>query len=264
MSTPDQLVEVARSQRGVHESPRGSNRTPYGQWFGFQGVAWCSIFVAWCLAQIGLDPRHAIDGYASCAMALSGWRRMRRTVAKTAIAPGDILFFKLGRRGGFTNHTGIATSVPYKRRGRWVVDSVDGNTNASGSRTGGEVQEKTRPLSQVVGVARPQYAPNVVRDPIFVGDEPARLAFWFAGIYDQHPDLLPTLDEGAIGDWVRAWQGTFRWCQGGSDPVDGTFGPDTAATVRWVQGKAGQPQTGRIDRKAWDGLRYLVHAKASS
>ncbi len=268
MSTAAQALEVAGSQEGVAERPRGSNRTPYGEWFGFNGVAWCSIFVAWVLARIGLDPRPAIDGYASCASALAGWRRLRRTVPKDQAQPGDVLFFKIGRRGNATNHTGFARSVPYRRRGRWVIDTIEGNTNAAGSRTGGMVLRKTRPMSQVVGVARPQYVAAIPAQ-VLPGDEAARLAFWFAATFDgtvpdARPSVFPVLHEGAVGDWVKVWQGAFDWSAGEADPIDGQFGPSTADTVRRVQRLAGLPATGSIDVATWGALRFCVLAKAAA
>ena len=39
---------VARRNLGVRESPPGSNRTPFGAWFGEDGVPWCAIFVSYC------------------------------------------------------------------------------------------------------------------------------------------------------------------------------------------------------------------------
>lgn len=268
MSTAAQALEVAGSQEGVTERPRGSNRTPYGEWFGFNGVAWCSIFVAWVLARIGLDPRPAIDGYASCASALAGWRRLGRTVPKDQARPGDVLFFKIGRRGNATNHTGFARSAPYRRRGRWLIDTIEGNTNSAGSRIGGQVLRKTRPMAQVVAVARPKYLPAIPAE-VVPDDEAARLAFWFAGRFDQTDErarasVFPVLHEGAVGDWVKVWQGAFDWAAGEADPIDGEYGPSTADTVRRVQRLAGMPATGSIDVATWGALRMCVHAKAAA
>src|SRR6516165_8549449 len=40
----------ARRWLGTAESPPGSNRTPFGAWFGLDGVPWCNIFVSYCFA----------------------------------------------------------------------------------------------------------------------------------------------------------------------------------------------------------------------
>jgi len=42
-----QLAEALRHV-GVRESPPGSNRTPFGRWFGADGVPWCAIFASYC------------------------------------------------------------------------------------------------------------------------------------------------------------------------------------------------------------------------
>jgi len=34
------IVEIARAEIGVVESPKDSNKTKYGAWFGYDGVAW--------------------------------------------------------------------------------------------------------------------------------------------------------------------------------------------------------------------------------
>jgi peptidoglycan hydrolase-like protein with peptidoglycan-binding domain len=46
--TVAQFIAHCRSQIGVKENPPNSNDTPYGVQFGWNGVAWCSIF-AWCM-----------------------------------------------------------------------------------------------------------------------------------------------------------------------------------------------------------------------
>ncbi len=47
------IVEIARAEVGNSEAPKNSNKTKYGKWFGFDGVAWCGMFVSWCYAQAG-------------------------------------------------------------------------------------------------------------------------------------------------------------------------------------------------------------------
>lgn len=156
MSTPNDLIAVAASQVGTKE--QGKNRTKYGAWFGFNGVAWCSIFVAWCLGQVGMDPRPFIASYASCDAAYAGWKRLGRTFSdKMQIKPGTILFYRFSRKGGFSDHTGIAVSAPYRKFGIWYVDTIEGNTSGGSNTSGGMVQRRTRKLSLVVGMAWPAY-----------------------------------------------------------------------------------------------------------
>jgi len=41
------IVRIASNEAGYVETPPNSNKTKYGQWFGFDGVAWCGMFVSW-------------------------------------------------------------------------------------------------------------------------------------------------------------------------------------------------------------------------
>ena len=49
----EQVIAVGRSQLGYSESPRGSNRTKYGQFYGLNGAPWCAIFVSWVFYHAG-------------------------------------------------------------------------------------------------------------------------------------------------------------------------------------------------------------------
>ena len=149
--TVEELLAVTKAEVGYRE--HGRNLTKYGEWFGFNGVAWCSIWVAWCLARIGMDPRPFIDNYASVELAFKGWKRLGRYVGKMDIRPGDILWFKFPTG----NHTGFAISKPYRRGLVWYVRTREGNTAVGNDRSGGGVDEKERKLSIVVAVARPAY-----------------------------------------------------------------------------------------------------------
>jgi hypothetical protein len=51
-------LNLARTQIGYHES--GSNWTKYGEWYGFNGVAWCAIFVSWALSHAGKHIKTAL------------------------------------------------------------------------------------------------------------------------------------------------------------------------------------------------------------
>jgi hypothetical protein len=44
---PKALMQ-ARKFVGVREHPPGSNRTPFGRWFGVDGEPWCAIFLSYC------------------------------------------------------------------------------------------------------------------------------------------------------------------------------------------------------------------------
>ena len=39
------ILDTALAELGYRESPFGSNRTKYGQWYGLDGQPWCVMFV---------------------------------------------------------------------------------------------------------------------------------------------------------------------------------------------------------------------------
>ena len=48
-----EFVRIALGQEDTKET--GDNMTKYGEWYGYNGVAWCAIFVSWCANQAGIS-----------------------------------------------------------------------------------------------------------------------------------------------------------------------------------------------------------------
>jgi len=73
------IVEIAKQEIGIEESPKNSNKTKYGKWFGFDGVAWCGMFVSWCYYQAGfqLEKIGFSKGFAGCQTAVAYFSRQR-------------------------------------------------------------------------------------------------------------------------------------------------------------------------------------------
>ena len=46
------VIAIALTQVGYHEG--SNNDTKYGVWYGYNNIAWCGIFVAWCADQAGV------------------------------------------------------------------------------------------------------------------------------------------------------------------------------------------------------------------
>lgn len=51
---------LGAGQVGYHETPFGSNLQKYGEWYGFNGVPWCDIFVSWCISHSGRLWKYAL------------------------------------------------------------------------------------------------------------------------------------------------------------------------------------------------------------
>ena len=46
--TKEAVIQIAKWQVGVTESPPNSNKQKYGAFYGLNGYAWCVMFVFWC------------------------------------------------------------------------------------------------------------------------------------------------------------------------------------------------------------------------
>lgn len=146
MAAAKQILDIARAEIGVRESPAGSNCQKYGKAYGWDGVAWCAIFVWWCFHQVDADallPKKT----ASC------WEMM--DAAKKAgiwkvsgFKPGDVLIYKFGA----SYHTGICESVSGN-----TVTAIEGNTGISNDANGGMVMRRRRSVAFVKGAVRPKY-----------------------------------------------------------------------------------------------------------
>lgn len=133
----EKVLAKGWSQRGISESPKYSNIQPYGAWYGMNGVAWCAMFVSWTFWHGGspLPPIRTSKGFAYCpdvvewAVANGRW--------KSSGERGDIIVYKFGYRA---DHVGMVLG----RLSDGRYHTLEGNTDESGSPTGGKVMEKFR------------------------------------------------------------------------------------------------------------------------
>ena len=58
-------LRLAVTQKGVRETPPGSNNNPYSKYFGFGPQFWCADFVAWALDRTGNRDKKVPWGYPS-------------------------------------------------------------------------------------------------------------------------------------------------------------------------------------------------------
>ncbi len=171
------VIEIARGELGVHESPAGSNRVKYntayyGREVKGKDFPWCVTLQWWIFQEAG--ERLAFFGggkTASCRTLLRWYREQGLTADKQAIQVGDILIqnFSGKMRDGEldTEHCGLVVEKG-PLAGTWYC--VEGNTSPGeeGSQdNGGCVALKLRSVRNTVAVCRPQYKPD---DPQPVDD----------------------------------------------------------------------------------------------
>lgn len=135
------VVEIAYREIGITESPKNSNKSKYGKWFGFDGVAWCGMFVSWVFNEAGVIlPKIGFSkpGFAGTQQALSYFKKAGKIVKSPQ--PGDIVFFDWNADGR-TDHVGIFVKDNFDGK---TFTSVEGNTAIGNDSNGGEVMERRR------------------------------------------------------------------------------------------------------------------------
>lgn len=218
MSQVDAVLSVASSQLGVEETPPGSNKTKYGEAYGYNGVAWCMIFVWWVFRECGLSNLF-YDGHktASCTT-LMKWAKANRQFVTSDFRPGDVLLYQFDEDDS-SEHTGICVSSDGKN-----VTAIEGNC-------GDKVAKVTRSIRTLHGAYRPAY------------DEGCGIS-------------LPELRRGSVSAAVESMQilleGNGYSC--GRYGTDGDFGPDTEKALREYQNYRGLTVDGICGENTWRRL----------
>lgn len=248
--TPDRVLTVARGELGTTESPRGSNRTKYGVFYGLNGQPWCAIFV-WCVFKAcGIDLRQDFTRqWASTLAAKQSAQAKGRIVPVSVAEPGDIVIYDFpGGRAG-ADHMGILVENHYKSA-RTIV-AIEGNTSLGNQSNGGQVLQRSRATSIPMVFVRPYW--QVIDPPAAKSHPPgpqlppatsaeAELARLVALVI--FATKLSIIEHGPLrqGDGRRnevtaLQKGINGWIQdrGRHLVVDGIYGPQTTATVQFFQ-----------------------------
>ena len=146
------VIEVAAAEVGTEEQPRKSNSQKYGREYGMDRAPWCVIFLWWCFVSAGLQTLfYGGQRTASCSQLLAWAERVGQTVQPGAARRGDVLFFSFDT-GRSPDHCGLCVD-----RTGTIFQSIEGNTPLPEDEENDGVAQKTRYLSQIVGVWRPKY-----------------------------------------------------------------------------------------------------------
>lgn len=150
MTVPEKALEIAKTQIGVEEVPKGSNSGPQvNEYLKSVGInfpaSWCMAFVYWCheqaAKQLGLSNMMAKTGGV-----LFQWAKRHENFSTDKPQPGDVFILDFGKGLG---HTGIIESIELDK-----MHTIEGNTNDENSREGYEVCRRIRPLSKAKGFLR--------------------------------------------------------------------------------------------------------------
>jgi hypothetical protein len=135
-TVPLKAFKLAESQIGTKEKPFGSNRTKYGEWYGFNGVAWCAIFVSWCLSHSGWNWKYSYVPEIA-RMATLGLHHMHLTFTPKR---GDLVTYITGE--GPDMH--IAFFDRWIGVGQHQFYDLGGNTGPTNMSNGGCVMRQIR------------------------------------------------------------------------------------------------------------------------
>lgn len=141
------IVAIAEKEIGYTETPTNSNKTKYGKWFGFDGVAWCGMFVSWCYDKSGLPLGNVgfSKGFAGCQTAVAHYKKKNK-ITNNPIS-GDIVFFDWNNDGRY-DHTGIfVKDIDGKS-----FETIEGNTSLTNQSNGGQVMRRKRKYVNVLFV----------------------------------------------------------------------------------------------------------------
>jgi hypothetical protein len=138
-------IEVAISQIGKEEIPRGSNWGEHvKKYLGSVGIgfpaSWCMAFVYWCVKSTGLNLLIKTGGV------LKQWNEINKKYKFAKPLAGDIFIMDFGKGLG---HTGFVERVEGD-----ILHTIEGNTNDTGSREGYEVCRRTRKVKDCKGFIR--------------------------------------------------------------------------------------------------------------
>lgn len=146
-------LKRAIGQLGLKEDPPESNETPFGEWYGEDGVPWCAIFTTWAykhgaddlgkpcpsfqtVKEAGSNDRHDYVPYI-----VSDGRNGRYGFSITSSPkPGDLVCFDWNWNGEY-DHVGLFEEWV---DGTTIFNAVEGNTSLSNNSNGGEVMRRSR------------------------------------------------------------------------------------------------------------------------
>lgn len=234
MTTPNEIITLAKTQIGVKEKPAGTNKVKYNsEYYGqevYDGLwgttfAWCCVFIWWLCKHAGAgEMYYGGKKTASCTVLMNYYKREGK-FSKTPRV-GSFAFYNWGK-GSTAKHIGLVTKI--NADGSFVA--IEGNTAIGNDSNGGEVMERTRYMSQTLGFAYP-YVEGATKVNI----------------------TLNTLKNGSKGENVKALQILLNGYGFNCGEVDGAFGSKTLTALKQFQSKNGLTADGIAGAKTWAKL----------
>ena len=241
MIKASEIIALAKQQIGTSESPANSNNVKYntayyGRAVSGKAYAWCCVFIWWLFVQL----KAAVlffggEKTASCT-ALMNYAKKNGLWVTSGYKPGDLILYNWDGKKNEADHIGLCISA-----NAGYVICIEGNTAIGNEDNGGNVMQRTRALSVVVGAYRPKYAAETSASSGKKGDEKVNVSVY-------------VLKQGSKGSPVKKLQILLNGLGHNCGTVDGSFGPKTLAAVKSYQKANGLSVDGSVGPKTWAKL----------
>lgn len=228
------VLETAKAELGIVESPANSNKTKYGQWYNLNGVKWCAIFVSWVFDKAGvpLGNIQSAKGIHHCQSAHNYYKS--KGMLTTAPEPGDIVIYDW-EGNGHADHIGIF--IRWKNSQKTLLEAYEGNTSQGNNSDGGKVMLRERSRNIVKSFINPGiYTNSTVEEPA---------------------DVLSNGDRGSAVTVLQK----YLFDLGYSIDVDGWFGKQTEDFLKEFQAANNMDTTGKADSVTVGALQEAINDK---
>lgn len=243
MTTPQDVLTVARRQVGIKENPPGSNQTKFGSWYGMTGP-WCAMFVSYCFHQAGMTlPIQNKKGFAYCPSGVDWFKRTNRWSTSNP-QPGDVVFY-CWRGDGIADHVGIVDKVVSASE----IIAIEGNTSPVNDDNGGQVMSRPRTSGVILGYGKPDY------NQVSTGN-PNVDTSWQGVFLILTSPLMESED-------IRTWQ---QWMVqlGYQLEIDGCYGEQSEAACQDFQQKNQLEADGVVGAETWNKTCELAKKAPAS
>lgn len=239
MATWNDIVNKAKSQIGVKESPANSNNVKYNtEYYGKNvsgdGYAWCAAFVWWVFKECGLSKLYFAGNKTAYCPTLMNFYATKGQLSKTPRV-GAIVFYDWNNNGT-PEHVGIVESVT-----AGGIVAIEGNTAVGNDANGGCVMRRNRANSVILGYAYPYTDGSNSSNNTNKGSDTVSVN-------------LKVLRNGSSGSSVKSLQILLNGLGHNCGTADGKFGAKTLTAVKAFQKKNGLTQDGVVGANTWSAL----------
>ena len=235
----NKIITKAKSQIGIKENPANSNKVKYntayyGRVVSGSAYPWCVVFIWWLFKECGASKYFYGGGKTASSTTLMSYYKKKGQLSNTPKV-GAIAFFQFDKDSN-PDHVGLVIEV----KSNGSVVTIEGNTSVGNDSNGGEVMQRTRSKSLILGYAYP-FEIKSVNNPT-------------SGSGDTVNVTLTILKSGSKGDSVRALQILLNGFGYSCGTADGEFGAKTLRAVKQFQTKNKLTADGVVGSNTWNAL----------